>query len=226
MNQGTGTTIEVCHNSTGNLMEEITTTNNSAGYNIFLAADNKAPAKLKTENESLTLGDTFLYTEGVLLLWTNKDGVNVSNGDVLDASIVSLAMADPVKAPYGLAAKQVMKSEKISDTETKWDAAQPKIGTFYDNIALTKTAIASGEKSAGFIAKSQVCKGGDVTIGKGYEAFPAGSYEEIKQEGIILNTGDTNLSAAFKEYLRGSDAQTVLVTDFCYKSIPTIPAGS
>jgi len=204
--------IRICHNSTGNLADEINT--GTSGYDLLLAADNTSIDE-KVDDEWKVDGSEFLYTEGIPILWTNTTGVSISGGDVTNASVVSLAVADPSKAPYGVAGLQILnKTEQM-------EAAEPKIGPYFDNIALTQAAIADGSKSAGFIAKSQVCLNGTVSGVAYYEDWPAGSYTPVKQQGVILKPNvNSTLTGDFVTYLLGTEAQNTLVNQYCYRVRP------
>lgn len=204
-------TIRVCHNSTGNLVTEIKT--GTSGYNLFLAADNDAPAALKATNPGLVVGNPFLYTQGIPLLWSNTIGVNISGGDVTNASVVSIALADPAKAPYGVAGQEILTSTGQWTTPV-----QTKIGTYFDNISLTQMAVQTGAKSAGYVAKSQVCRNGVVSGVSNYEYSPT-TYSPVLQDGIVLNIASTTLTQSFVDYLLDTDAQDTLVNVFCYKAI-------
>jgi len=200
----------VCHNSTDNLAAEINT--GSSGYDLFLAADSTSIA-LKVAEGQKEDGTEFIYTEGVPVLWTKTAGVNISGGNVTNDTVTSLAVADPVKAPYGVAAEEIL-------TETdQLEAVKPKIGTYFDNIALTKDAIASGDKSAGFIAKSQICNNG-VAEPTFYE-YPDGYYTKVLQQvGVLKPNANAALTANFVTYLLGAEAQGTLTGKFCYKPRP------
>jgi molybdate transport system substrate-binding protein len=128
--------------STGALCQQIV---NGADLNLFMAADNEVPVKLK--NQGLVSGEVKTYAFGKLVLWSNT--IDVSKGlEVLtDPSVKRIAIAKPDLAPYGDRAIECLKSmgmyEKLKD----------KI-VYADNISQAAQFAQTGNAEVGFLAYS------------------------------------------------------------------------
>lgn len=202
---GSGKVIRVCHNSTTLLVNEINA--GTSTYALFLAANTDGPTDINTP---LREGLPFTYAQGIPVLWsaTLTTAQLMSSGIINKTNVTSLAIGNPALAPYGVAAQAIL------DDLGQWEDQPSSWITEYDNIALTKTAIQTGSKKAGFVSKAQVCQ--QLGTGYGYHQFAASF--NITQNGILLNQGDKTTAAAFKTYLLSTPVQTSLVTDFCYAS--------
>jgi len=202
---GAGKVIRVCHNSSGLLKDEI---NAGASYSLFLAADNKWPSAVNPDKQK---GTDFTYAYGIPVLWSAKvatDGLMDGNA-INKTNVTSLAIGNPNLAPYGAAAERILREELH-----QWEDPGAWI-TQYDNIALTKTAIESKVKDAGFVSKAQVC----TQLGDGYGVKDVFQTFNIEQKGIqIANVDGTSTTADFTAYLLSDAVQNRLVTDFCYAS--------
>ena len=108
------TNVSVNFGSSGTLLQQIL---NGAGFDVFMAADNSFPAKLK--DQGAASGEMKVYVLGKLVLWSNT--VDVSKGlDIMtDPSVKRIAIAKPDLAPYGDRAVACLKQaglfEKVKD---------------------------------------------------------------------------------------------------------------
>ncbi len=120
-----GVKISANFGSSGALMQQIL---NGAEFDIFMAADNSYPVKLK--EQGIVSGETKIYALGKLVLWSNT--VDVSKGlDVLtDASVKRIALAKPELAPYGDRAIECLKLAGL------YEKVKHKI-IYADNISQT-----------------------------------------------------------------------------------------
>src|SRR5690606_14523461 len=101
----TGHTAKPSFGATGHFYAQI---KNGAPYHVLLAADDRIPAKLEKEGETL-LGTRFVYAGGALALWSPEPGYVDEKGDALKRDdFQHLAIANPKTAPYGLAATQAI----------------------------------------------------------------------------------------------------------------------
>lgn len=98
--QQTGHRVTLSSGSTGVLYTQIL---HGAPFDLFFAADAAAAQKLVAEKVRDTLGEPFCYARGSLVLAGG-------NGDLarLADPALSLAIANPVTAPYGEAAMAVL----------------------------------------------------------------------------------------------------------------------
>jgi molybdate transport system substrate-binding protein len=101
----TGVKVEATFASTGSLYNQI---KNGAPYDVFLSADELRPDLL--QKEGWTEG-TIIYARGRVILWSaNKDFCKAGTWqDALkNNAIKKIAIANPVTAPYGAAAKDAL----------------------------------------------------------------------------------------------------------------------
>ena len=94
----TGRRVTLSSASTGVLYSQI---RHGAPFDLFFAADRETPQKLVADG--LTQGNAFCYARGSLVL----AGGNGALAQLADPHL-SLAIANPVTAPYGSAAMQVL----------------------------------------------------------------------------------------------------------------------
>ncbi len=105
--EATGIEARIVHGSTGKLYAQIT---QGAPFDIFLSADRLRPSLL-IEKGFAGPESSFTYARGALVLWTNRKDLKVGERglDILyDESVKKIAIANPVTAPYGRAAMDVV----------------------------------------------------------------------------------------------------------------------
>lgn len=209
--------------ASGNLLSQITgscattptcaTTNPNAWghYDLFLSADVSRPLTLYNNYPSLvstwTTGASpasanylFQYAQGYLELYTNTGTWNVSSGLPSGWTTKGVGIAAPGSAPYGLAATQELWNHY---TVTSTNAL---VHSTYADIASIYNAVVAGTETFGYIAKSQICSSGVVTVGstRHQSISPgAGHYNAIIQDGVIIaNTTARTRTTAEETELR------------------------
>jgi molybdate transport system substrate-binding protein len=196
----TGHKLVASFGPTGGLYTQI---RNGAPFDVLLAADEGTPAKLEREG-GIVPGSRFTYAIGKLVLWSARAGVVDAEGAVLERNAFRhLAIANPKTAPYGRAATQVLARLGLAE------ATRSKLveGT---NVTQAYQFVASGNAELGFVALSQVYRDGSITAGSAW-IVPAGLYEPIRQDAVILARGRDNPAArALADYLKGPKAATVI----------------
>ena len=190
----TGHEVIYSFGATGQLYTQIT---QGAPFEVFLSADDIRPAQAVSEGLGVE-GTVFTYAIGALALYSTS--IDLADGRaVLEAGgFDKVAIADPATAPYGRAAAEAI--EALGLTET----IAPKLVTG-ENISQTLQFTESGNAELGFIAASQV-------VGKsGVWFVPADLYEPIRQDAVLLKTGETNPTAsAFLDFLQSDTAVVVI----------------
>ena len=179
--------------SSGSLYSQII---NGAPLDIFLSANQELPKKLENTSKGIK-GTRFTYATGKLLLFsTNKDLFNFTFPNIiLSKKIKFIGLGNPRYVPYGLAAKEVLKSLKIFNTLEKKiilskNVNQVFLMNYYGNLDI------------GFISKSDfVIKNNK---GKVWD-IPQNLYSPIKQDAILLKNGDKKLKARMFLKLLSSD---------------------
>lgn len=196
----TGHKALVSTGSTGKFYEQI---KNGAPFEVFLAADDKTPAKLDHENLTVA-GTRFTYAIGKLVLWSAKPGFVDNQGEVLkQGGFQHIALANPKLAPYGAAAMETMKKLGVLAK------IEPRIVQGED-ISQTQQFVLSGNAELGFVALSQVMQDGKPVAGSMW-VVPAYLYRPIRQDAVLLATGKGKPAAeAFMKFLKSDKAHAII----------------
>jgi molybdate transport system substrate-binding protein len=186
--------------ATGKLYAQI---KNGAPFQVFLAADDKTPAKLETEGDTVP-GSRFTYAIGTLVLWSSKPDYVDDQGEVLKkGEFQHLAITNPKTAPYGAAAIATLTKLGLIDT------LQSKFVTG-ENVSQTYQFIFTGNAELGFVALSQVMVDGQMTGGSAW-IVPADLHEPIRQDAVILAKGqDQPAAQALADYLKSEKAKAII----------------
>ncbi|MCD6026475.1 MAG: modA [Solimicrobium sp.] len=195
----TGHTAALSFGATGKFFTQI---KNGAPFDILLAADQITPNQLAQKGYALP-ETQFTYALGRLVLWSAASGVIDVEGTVLkEGRFVRLAMASS-QAPYGIAAKQTLKSLDLLER------FQPRI-VVGESIGQAYTFIASGNATLGFVALSQVCENHQIKSGSAW-IVPENLYSPLWQDAILLKHGKNNPAAlALLAYLRSDTAKKII----------------
>jgi molybdate transport system substrate-binding protein len=196
----TGHQVRMAFGSTGQFYSQI---KNGAPFSILLAADELTPEKI--EREALgVVGSRFTYATGRLVLWSKKPGlVNESGAILASGAFANIAIANPKLAPYGAAAVEVLNKLGLMDRLASKIVEGSSVGQAFQFVA-------SGNASIGFVALSQVYENGKIKEGSAW-IVPAGMYQPIKQDAILLNAGKGNPAAdSLWKYLQGDRARSVM----------------
>lgn len=195
-----GHTLKVSAGSTGKFYSQIQA---GAPFDVLIAADDETPKKLVGENLAVP-GSNFTYAIGQLVLWSAQPGYVDDQGAVLAGGrFAHLAIANPKLAPYGRAGIEVLKARGLTD------AVAPRLVTA-ESIAQAYQFIATGNAELGFVALSQVAVPGKPATGS-YWLVPPSLYGQIRQDAVLLRTGEKNpAAAALLAYLKSAPAKAVI----------------
>ena len=196
----TGHTLKMSSGATGKFYSQILA---GAPFEVLIAADDETPRKLIAEGYGVT-GSNFTYAIGKLVLWSAQPGYVDDQGAVLaTGTYAHLAIANPKLAPYGQAGAEVLKARGLVD------AIAPKLVTA-ESIAQAYQFVATGNAELGFVALSQVAVPGKPLTGS-YWLVPPSLYGEIRQDAVLLKTGEKNpAAAALLAYLKSPAAKAVI----------------
>jgi len=171
-----------------------------APFEVFLSADADRPKKAEQDGLGV-VGARFTYAVGRIVLYSKTPGLVDNAGAVLKSgNFQKLAIADPVAAPYGVAAVATMNKLGV------YNALKPKIvmGT---SISQAYQFVDTGAAELGFVAYSQVIN----TPGGSRWLVPATYHAPIDQQAILLYTGQNNPAAkAFLAFLKTPAAVAVI----------------
>jgi len=201
----TGHTLKVSAGATGKFHAQIQA---GAPFEVLIAADDETPKRLVAEGLAVA-GSNFTYAIGKLVLWSARPGLVDGEGQVLSGKAYEhLAIANPKIAPYGAAGLDVLKARGLSG------AVAPRLVTA-ESLAQAYQFVATGNAELGFVALSQVIgaepsQGGKPAPGS-YWLVPPALYREIRQDAVLLKTGERNEAArALLDYLRRAPAKAVI----------------
>ena len=194
--KNTGHTALLSFGSTGQLYTQIS---QHAPFEVFLAADQVRPKK--TIKEGLAVqGSRFTYASGKIVLFSLTQTLINPKGTLEQGNFTKIAIANPVTAPYGIAAVEVMKNLKL------YKYLKSKI-VYGNNIAQTYQFIHTENAELGFIALSQIIKS---SVGSHW-TVPNELYSNIYQDAVLLNQGINNPAAyEFLEFLKGPEATNII----------------
>jgi molybdate transport system substrate-binding protein len=201
----TGHTLKVSAGATGKFYAQIVA---GAPFDVLIAADDETPRKLIAEGHAIA-GSNFTYAIGRLVLWSAQPGFVDDQGAVLATGrFAHLAIANPKIAPYGTAGLEVVKARGLTDAIT------PRLVTA-ESIAQAYQFAATGNAELAFVALSQVAVPGQPAKGS-YWLVPSNLYGQIRQDAVLLKSGEKNpAAAALLAYLKG-DAAKAVIKDFGY----------
>jgi len=199
--ESTGHAVRVTTASTGKLYAQI---KNGAPFDILLAADSERP-RLLEESGTGVAGTRFTYAIGRLVLWSRDPDLAGQDckGQLGKLGSGKLAIANPLTAPYGAAARETLQAAGL------WANVQGNL-VFGENISQTLHFVVSGNASLGFIATSQAADARlpDATC---TWQVPKSMHAPIAQQAILLGRASANETAVdFMRYLRGSIAAEVI----------------
>lgn len=173
--------IMVNYGSSGALLQQIL---NGAEFDLFMAADNTCPAKLKEQGAAS--GEIKTYALGKLVLWSNT--INISKGlEVMaEPTVKRIAIAKPELAPYGDRAVECLKNTGL------YLKVKDKI-IFADNISQTAQFAQTGNAEVAFLSKSLTLS--PEMKGSVYDLNPK-FFKPIEQTMVLVKTWKTNQQAA------------------------------
>lgn len=198
----TGKQIEIVVGSSGNLTTQI---REGAPFDVFVSADTKYP------NEIFKNGGSDekprVYALGSLVLWSKNIPLGELNTALLSTEkIRKIAIPNPKTAPYGVAAIDILKSQKLYDqTESKL--------VYGESIAQTAQYIMSGSAEVGFNALSIVLSPEMKNQGY-YIVVDSTLYQPIEQAAILLKHSDDSpkkeSSQKFYDFLFSEKGKAIL----------------
>ena len=190
----TGHDVVYSFGATGQLYTQAT---QGAPFEVFLSADDVRPTQAVSDGIGVD-GTVFTYAIGALALYSTS--LDLADGEAVlkEDGFEKLAIADPETAPYGRAAVETLTTLGLVDQLT------PKFVTG-ENITQTLQFTESGNAELGFVAASQV-------VGKsGVWLVPADLFEPIRQDAVLLKTGEANPAAtSFIDFLKSDTAVAVI----------------
>jgi len=181
-----GQPVRVTTASTGKLYAQIV---NGAPFDILFAADQERPQLLE-ESRLGVKGTRFTYAVGRLVLWSAEPAMVGANceQDLANIGKKRLAIANPITAPYGMAAKEYLEAAGL------WNDVEPQL-VYGENIAQTLHFVVSGGAGFGLIARSQAMNKRLPDAACNW-LVPEDMHAPIEQQAILLNRGENDKAAS------------------------------
>lgn len=176
-----GISVEGNFGSSGTLLQQIV---NGADFDLFMAADNSFPIKLKEQGAAT--GEMKTYALGKLVLWSNTLDVSKGLEILTTPAVTRIALAKPDLAPYGDRAIECLKNAGL------YEKVKDKI-VYADNISQTAQFAQTGNAEVGFLALSLTMP--PEMKGTTYVIDPK-DYKAVEQAMILVKKWKANPEAA------------------------------
>ena len=197
----TGHEVRMTLASTGKLYAQI---ENGAPFDVLLAADAERPRLLEASGRGIA-ESRFTYAIGALTLWSRDEALAGMDcrAQLSDLGSRHLAIANPLTAPYGVAAQQFLRDADL------WPDVEDRL-VFGENIAQTLHFVATGNASLGLIASAQAL---DARLPPATceWSVPQGTHAPLEQQAILLKrAADNEAAVMFVSFLQGPIAVEIV----------------
>ncbi len=194
-----GHRVRLTFGSSGNFRRQI---EQGAPFEVFLSADERYVAALA--DAGLTVDHGTLYALGRIVLYAPAGSAidpEAGLGALVGMPIERFAIANPVHAPYGRAAREALRASGA------WTALAGHL-VLGENAAQAAQFAASGATAGGIIPLSLATAPRLADAGR-HALIDAALHRPLRQRMVLLRgAGDT--ARAFYRYLRGPAARAVL----------------
>lgn len=172
-----------------------------APYDLFFAADASRPQKLVEADQ--VAGQAQSYALGRLVLWMPQHEYKAVQKRLQEGDYGRLAIANPDLAPYGAAAREVLRKLGL------WAQVQDRL-VRGENIGQAFHYVVTERVDMGFVAQSQL--GGQLQAAP-EEAFwqvPASMYGPLEQQAVILAGERQALAGDFLAFCLGKAGRKII----------------
>jgi len=201
--QDTGNTVRISYSSSGNLTRQI---QQGAPFELFLSANSLYVEQLVQQKKTLNKG--IIYALGRLVLLTHKNsklpldehlsGIKTS---IESGQLQRFAIANPIHAPYGVAAREVLKHLEL------WNKTKPYL-VLGENIAQAAQFTSSGAAQVGLISYS-LALSPNLQNSTRSLLIPSSFHQPLEQTMVLLNNAGAT-SKQFFAYLQQDKARAIL----------------
>lgn len=171
--RATGVPVRFTFSGSGVLARQI---ENGAPYDLYLSANEQFVRDLEKQGKVVP-GSPAVYAYGFLGLWSKSGKIR----DIKELT-GTLALPNPVHAPYGAAAREMLKNAGL------WTALQPKV-VYGENVLQAFQFAESGNADACITSWSMVRDKGGVLLN-------AAGYPPIRQTGAVVASSTRRQEAA------------------------------
>lgn len=200
--------LSISYASSGKLYAQI---RQGAPFDIFLSADREIPRRL-IDDGLAKKSSRFTYARGQLVLWSAKPRFQSKERERLLSGDVTLAMANPRVAPYGVAAIEVLQKLDIEE-----DGVADKV--LGENVGQAFQFVRSQNADLGFVALSQLVafsaykshlSNSGPAVDKGW-LVPQEMYSPVYQDAVRLIKGLKKEAVnEFWDFLKSAEAQSII----------------
>lgn len=168
-----------------------------APYDAYLSANQAFVSSLAAAGG--LVGDSVrVYARGRLGLWARGGGVTTLEA-LAEPWVRHVAMANPVHAPYGRAARELLESKGL------WSKLEPKV-VYAENVRQALEYAASGNAEAVITAWALVYDNKGVLLSDtGYKPI-------LQAGGIVARSARRGEAGRFLEFLTGPEGRAILVS--------------
>jgi molybdate transport system substrate-binding protein len=197
----TGIQIVPTYGSSATLATQIL---NGDPADLFLAADFSYPEKII----AASLADStspIPYASGTLVLFARKDSPlqPLTQNTLFNPNLQSIAIADPLHAPYGVAAQQALFHMRLTDKLKSHLVVA-------ENVAQAAQFVESGNAQLGFISLTLASSPHMQQVGTFLRIQPS-AYPPINQSAVVMKNSAHRAEAhAFLDWLRSPMIQEKL----------------
>lgn len=195
-----GVKLIVSFGSSSTLAQQIL---NGAPIDVFLSADFINPEKIVAAGLADGTAPT-QYAKGTLVLWARKDSPlqPITIDSLTDKRVTSVAIANPLHAPYGLAAERALKSLHMYDT------VAPHL-VIAENVTQAAQFVESGNAQLGLISLTGASSAHFKEVGS-FVRVP-NVYPPILQCAVVMAKSEKKAEAhAFLDWLLSQKIQAML----------------
>lgn len=192
---------DVIYGSSGKLSSQM---QQGAPYDLFFSADPRFTNQLFSAKVTTSRG--IVLARGRLVLWSNTHQVSdLPLSKLTQTRFRHIAIAQPMHAPYGERAQQVLQHQGI------WQALQPKL-VFGENVAQTAQLAKTGAVDAAFIALSLATHPSLASLtGANYQLLDPAMHQPLRQTVALSRRGaDKAQAGKFLAYLQSHQARQIL----------------
>ena len=201
--QKTGREVKLAFGASGNFSRQIRA---GAPFELFLSADEASVKALSDSGRAL--GEGAIYAVGRLALFvpaTSSLAIDVELKGLAAAlkagAVRRVAIANPELAPYGVAAREVLRHQGL------WDALAGRI-VLGENVNQTAQFALAGGVDAAFLPLSIVTTRGFAGKGR-WVLLPETLHQPIRQRMVLLK-GAGATARLFYDFMRGVEARSIL----------------
>jgi molybdate transport system substrate-binding protein len=210
--QQSGHRTTLVYGSSGKFFAQI---RQGAPFDLFLSADQVKPLAL-IEAGLAEPSARITYATGALALWSpDSDRVDAQGRVTKLLSESRTAIANPLLAPYGAAAMEVITGLGLN---------KPLRLVHGENVAQAYQFASSGNADLGFVARSQVLDNGVLRSGSAW-LVPTHLHAPIRQDAVLLNRSRHKPPAVALLNFLQSERTIRIIDSFGYQVEPESRGG-